>query len=417
MHALRAFQHRNFRLFFYGQSLSLLGTWTQQVAMSWLVYRLTGSPFYLGLTAFAGQFPILVLAPFGGIWADQFDRRKLLIATQILAMVQALILAGLAYSAWLEVWHIVAMATLLGVVMALDTPIRQALVPNMVPSREDLPAAIAFNGVMQNAGRMIGPTIAGVLVAVSSEAFCFLVNAASKIAVIVAVLLMHLPHTPPTSARPALMRGLADGMRYAWNVIPIRLLLPIIALASFMATPYQTLMPIFAKEVFGGGAETLGFLMGAAGLGGTAGLIYLASRQNVRGLTRFVLGGLLLTGGSLIVFAYSHVMALSLVMVALAGLGIIVNAMAVNTIFQTIVDDPMRGRVMSLFTVAFLGISPLGSLAAGTLAHAIGADRTLAIGGACCILGALWLARRMPRLRRHMRPIYQRLGIVETAPH
>jgi MFS family permease len=413
IHALRAFRHRNFRLFFYGQSLSLIGSWIQQIAMSWLVYRMTGSPFLLGLAAFAGQFPILILAPLGGIWADRFDLRKLLLATQVLAMLQGLALALLTYTGRIQVWHIIVMATALGVIMALDTPLRQTFVPQMVPAKEDMPAAIAFNGFMQNAGRMIGPTIAGMLLIYFSEASCFLINGISKIAVIIAIFLTSVaPNTRP-SGHPSLLRGLTEGIRYAWDLVPIRLLLPILALISFMATPYQTLLPIFAKETFSGGADTLGFLMGAAGFGSLLSPIYLASRRDVRGLTRVLLGGMLLTGVTLMIFAYSHLLWLSMVLIAFTGLGIILAAQAVGTIFQTIVEDGMRGRLMSFFTAAFLGIAPLGSLAAGSLAQAVGAEHTLFIGGACCVAGAIALWRQLPRLRANIRPIYIRLGIIQ----
>lgn len=413
IHALRAFHYRNFRLFFYGQSLSLIGTWIQQIAMSWLVYRLTDSPFLLGLTAFAGLFPILVLAPLGGIWADRFDRRRLLMATQVLAMVQGLALALLTYTGLIQVWHIIFMAALLGVIMALDTPVRQTFVPQMVPSKEDMPAAIAFNGFMQNAGRMIGPTIAGILLVYFSEAFCFLVNGVSKIAVIIALVRMDIVPNAPESGRPSLLRGLVDGMRYAWDVVPIRLLLPMLALISFMATPYQTLLPVFARETFDGGAGMLGFLMGAAGFGSLLAPVYLASRREVRGLTRLLLGGMLLTGIPLMIFAYSHILWLSMTVIALTGLGIILFAQVVGTILQTIVEDTKRGRIMSLFTMAFLGFSPLGSLAAGALADAIGAEHTLFIAGACCVAGAGMLWRQMPRLRASIRPFYIRLGIIQ----
>jgi MFS family permease len=413
IHALRAFHYRNFRLFFYGQSLSLIGTWIQQIAMSWLVYRLTDSPFLLGLTAFAGLFPILLLAPLGGIWADRFDRRRLLMATQVLAMAQGLALALLTYTGLIQVWHVIFMAALLGVIMALDTPVRQTFVPQMVPSKEDMPAAIAFNGFMQNAGRMIGPTIAGILLVYFSEAFCFLVNGISKIAVIIALLRMDIVPNAPESGRPSLLRGLADGMRYARDVVPIRLLLPMLALISFMATPYQTLLPVFARETFGGGAGMLGFLMGAAGFGSLLAPVYLASRREVRGLTRLLLGGMLLSGIPLMIFAYSHLLWLSMTMIALTGLGIILFAQVVGTILQTIVEDTKRGRIMSLFTVAFLGVSPLGSLAAGALADAIGVEHTLFIAGACCVAGAGMLWRQMPRLRATIRPFYIRLGIIQ----
>jgi len=413
MHALRAFQYRNFRLFFYGQSLSLVGTWIQQIAMAWLVYRLTGSAFLLGLAAFAGQFPIFVLAPLGGVWADRFDRRKLLLVTQALAMVQALFLAALVHTGLIQVWHIIVMAAVLGVIMAVDTPLRQTFVPQLVAAKEDLPAAIAFNGFMQNTGRMIGPTIAGMLLVYFSEAFCFFINGISKLAVIAAILMMALAPEPRVPGGSSLLRGLMEGVRYAWDVVPIRLLLPMMALVSFMATPYQTLLPIYAKEIFGGGAHTLGFLMGAAGLGSLLSPIYMASRREVRGLTRLVLGGMLLTAVTLFVFAYSRQLWLSMLMIACTGLGIILAAQAISTIFQTIVDDSMRGRIMSLFTVAFLGVSPLGSLVAGALANAVGAQHTLAIGAGCSLLGAGVLWRQLPRLRANIRPIYVRLGIIQ----
>ena len=413
IHALRAFRHRNFRLFFYGQSLSLIGTWTQQIAMSWLVYRMTGSAFLLGLTAFAGQIPILLLAPLGGIWADRFDRRSLLMLTQALAMVQAFALTLLAYAALIQVWHIILMAAALGVIMALDTPLRQSFVPSIVASKEDLPAAIAFNGLMQNAGRMIGPTIAGILLVYFSETFCFLVNGLSKIGVVIAIMLTNVAPNVHAPDRPSLLRGLSEGIRYAWDLVPLRLMLPMIALISFMITPYQTLLPIFAKEIFGGDADTLGFLMGAAGFGGLLAPIYLASRREVRGLTRLLLSGMLLTAVTLMIFAYSHLLWLSMIMLALTGLGVILAAQAVSTILQTIVEDSKRGRVMSFFTVAFMGVAPLGSLAAGSLAHAIGAEHTLFIGGACCLAGAMVLWRQMPKLRANIRPIYIELGIIQ----
>ncbi|MEK6592687.1 MAG: MFS transporter [Pseudomonadota bacterium] len=412
-HTLRAFRHRNYRLFFYGQSLSVIGTWIQLIAMSWLVYRLTGSAWLLGVTGFAGQIAILLFAPFGGIWADRFDRRKLLIVTQGLAMVQGLLLAGLGYAGAIEVWHIIVMATLLGVVMAFDTPIRQSFTSEMVPDQRDLPSALAFNGFMQNSGRMIGPTIAGLLLAVTSEAFCFLVNGISKIAVVTSILLMVIPARPKSATAARVWHGMREGMVYAWNIVPIRVLLPMLALVSVTATPYQTLMPIFAAEVYAGGAETLGFLVGAAGLGGVVGMLYLASRRDVRGLTRWPVYASGIAGMALILFAYSQLLWFSLAMIAVAGFGIIVTAMSVSTVFQTIVEDQKRGRVMSFFTMAFLGMQPVGSLLAGALASWIGATHTLAAGGACCIAGALVLWRKLPLLRLHIRPIYIRLGIID----
>ncbi len=412
IHSLRAFRHRNYRLFFAGQSLSVIGTWVQQIAMSWLVYRLTGSAWLLGVTGFAGQFAILVLAPFGGLWADRFDRRKLLLATQAAAMAPAFALAALAYLNVIEAWHVIATAALFGVILAIDAPVRQSFTLEMVPSRQDLPSAIAFNGAMQNGGRMIGPAVAGVLLTMSSEAFGFLLNGFSKLALVASLALMTIAPRAKAPATLRLWASLGEGAAYAWNLAPVRWLLPIVALVSFMATPYLTLMPIFAAEVFAGGADTLGFLIGAAGLGGVAGVMFLAARKNLRGLTRWTAAGAFTAGAALVVFSYSSLLALSLVMIALVGLGIIVTAMSVSTIIQIIVEDGMRGRVMSFYTMAFLGMSPLGSLAAGALASWIGAPHALAAGGVACMLGALWLWRRLPELRRHLRPIYARLGII-----
>ncbi len=410
-HTLRAFRHRNYRLFFYGQSLSVIGTWTQQVAVSWLVYRLTGSAWLLGVTGFAGQIAVFLFAPFGGLWADRFDRRKLLILTQATAMVLGFALAALTYAGRVEVWHVILIATLFGFVLAFDAPIRSSFTLDMVPSRQDLPSAIALNGGMQNGGRMVGPAIGGLLLATTSEAFCFLMNGLSKLALMASLAMMTIapqPKLPPTAR---IWASFKEGAVYAWRLVPIRLLLPIVALVSFMVTPYLTLMPIIAAEIFAGGADTLGFLIGAAGFGGVVGVIYLASRQSVRGLARWAAIAAALAGASMIGFSYSRVLPLSLFLLAAAGFGVIVTAMSVNMIMQTIVEDEKRGRVMSFFTMSFLGMHPLGSLAAGALASWIGAPHTLAIGGLCSVIGAGVLWRKLPLVRAHIRPIYARLGI------
>ncbi|MGE5522550.1 MAG: MFS transporter [Rhodospirillaceae bacterium] len=409
-HSLRAFRHRNYRLFFSGQLLSLIGTWIQQLATGWLVYRLTGSAWLLGVTAFASQIAMFVLAPFGGLWADRVDRRKLLLATQILAMVQGLALAALAYSGMIEVWHIVVMAGLLGVVMAFDMPIRQSFTLEMVPDKADLPSAIAFNGFMQNTGRMIGPAIAGMMLHVSSEAFCFLLNGVSKIAVIAAILAMNV-RSAPRAPHAGLWSSLKEGVRYAKELAPARWLLPVLAVVSFTITPYQALMPIFAAEVFVGGADTLGFLMGAAGIGGVAGLLCLAARQQLRGLTRWTVAGAAVAGTAMFSFAYSPYLPLSLVLVGGVGFGMMLTAMSVSTILQTVSEDSKRGRVMSFYTMAFMGMQPLGSLAAGALASWIGARHALALGGLCSVLCGYVLWRRLPSLREELRPLYQALGI------
>ena len=411
-HTLRALRHRNYQFFFCGQTLSIIGNWVQQIAMAWLVYRLTGSAWLLGVTGFAGQIAILVLAPFGGLWADRFDRYRLLLLTQALSAVPPLVLALFAYTGLLEVWHVVAMALLAGIINAIDTPIRLTFTSEMVP-REDMPSAIAMNALMQNAGRMIGPTVAGGLLAVSTEAFCFVVNALSKAFIVGTVLMMTIAPRKITPATESPWRQLREGVLYAWALVPARWLLPMVATVSFMVTPYQTLMPIFAAEVFEGGAGLLGFLMAAAGCGGVIGMLALASRRDVRGLTRWITAASLASGISVTVFALSPWLPLSLAAIAVTGFGIVVNGMSVSTMIQTIVDDRMRGRVMGLFSMAFLGMFPLGSLAGGALAEIIGAPATLAIGGAICTLAALLLWRRMPALRAELRPIYQKLKIIQ----
>lgn len=412
IHSLRAFRHRNYRLFFCGQSLAVLGNWIQYFAMTWLVYRLTGSAWLLGVTGFASQIGILVLAPFAGLWADRFDRRKLLLATQLAAMVPGFALAALAWTDAVEIWHVVVLSSLFGVIMAIEVPVRQTFTPALVTAREDLPSAIAFNALMQNGGRMVGPTIAGVLIAASGEAVCFFLNGASKIAAVISLTTIVVAPAARATARSSAWASLKEGVAYTWNSVPLRRLLPVVALVTFMAFPYQTLMPIFAAEVFSGGADTLGVLIGAAGLGGITGMLLLASRRDVRGLLNWIAASAFAAGATLTVFSYSRSFVLSLAMIAIVGFAALIVAMGVSTIIQIIVEDGMRGRVMGLFTVSFMGMVPLGSLAAGASAEWIGPQNTLAAGGVACMLTGLWLWRRLPELRTHIRPIYARLGII-----
>jgi MFS family permease len=411
IHSLRAFRHRNYRLLFAGQSLAVLGNWIQFLAMTWLVYRLDGSAWLLGVTGFSSQIAILVLAPFSGLWADRFDRKKLLMASQLAAMVPGFALAVLTWADAVAVWHVVALSALFGVVMAIEVPVRQSLTPEMVTAREDLPSAIAFNALMQNGGRMLGPTVAGLLIAASGEAVCFFLNGLSKIAALVTLTMIAVP-SPAAIAQPSAWTSFKEGLAYTWRSVPLRRLLPVVAMVTFMAFPYQTLMPIFAREVFSGGADTLGILIGAAGLGGITGMLLLAARRDVRGLMGWIAASAFAAGTALTVFSYSRSLALSLAMIAIVGLAALIVAMGVSTIIQTIVENRMRGRVMGLFTVSFMGMVPLGSLAAGALAERIGPYHTLAVGGVACMLTGLWLWRRLPGLRRHIRPIYVRLGII-----
>jgi MFS family permease len=411
IHSLRAFRHRNYRLLFAGQSLAVLGNWIQFLAMTWLVYRLDGSAWLLGVTGFSSQIALLVLAPFSGLWADRFDRKKLLLASQFAAMVPAFALAALAWADAVAVWHVVVLSALFGIVMAIEVPVRQSLTPEMVTAREDLPSAIAFNALMQNGGRMLGPTVAGLLIAASGESVCFFLNGASKIAAVITLTMIVVPYTA-TAERTSVWTSLKEGIAYTWSSVPLRWLLPVVAMVTFAAFPYQTLMPIFAAQVFAGGADTLGILIGAAGLGGITGMLLLASRRDVRGLLSWIAASAFAAGATLVVFSYSTSLLLSLAMIAVVGLAALIVAMGVSTIIQTIVENRMRGRVMGLFTVSFMGMVPLGSLAAGALAEWIGPHHTLAAGGVACMLTGAWLWRRLPELRRQIRPIYVRLGII-----
>ena len=411
-HALRAFRHPNYARYFAGQSVSILGTWIQQIAISWLVYRLSGSAFLLGLTGFAGQIALVVLAPFGGIWADRFDRRKALVVTQWLSIILTLILVAFTWGVTPNVWVVITLAALLGIVQAMETPVRSSMTPELVPVKTDLPSAIAFSGGMQNAGRMIGPTLAGLLLVWFSESMCFLVNAVSKFGVLISLAYIKYDLTPNSAPAQNVWASVREGARYTWNLKPLRYLLPMLALMSFCVTPYQALMPIFAAEIFAGGAAMLGFLVGAAGLGGLCAVAYLAARPRIQGLMRWAAIGPGMSGVALVAFTFSRNLAFSLACMLVVGFGVLTTAMAINTIIQTVCDADKRGRVTSYYIIAFMGMHPVGCLAAGALASWIGAPHALAIFGAIAAIGAGWLLTRMPLLREYIRPLYERAGVL-----
>ena len=411
--SLRALRHRNFRLFLGGQVVSLTGTWMQQVALGWLVYRLTHSAFLLGLVGFAGQIPSLFLAPFAGVWADRWNRHRMIVATQCLSMVQALALAALVLAGAIHVWQILALSLFIGIVNAFDIPARQSFLVEMVGGREDLANAIALNSSTFNAARLVGPSVAGALIAVAGEGVVFLLNGVSYVAVIAALLAMRLPPRPPVSgpAAPA-WRNLHEGVAYATRSAPIRSILLLLSLVSVTGAPYAVLMPVFAADVLHGDAHTLGFLVGSIGVGALCGALLLASRRTVRGLGRWIVVAVSAFGTALLAFSLSRTLWLSLVLAFCSGFALMVHMAASNTIVQTVVDDDKRGRVMSLYAAAFQGTMPLGSLLAGGLAGLLGAPRTLQLGGAACLLGALAFSRALPGIRAEVRPIYVRLGIL-----
>jgi MFS family permease len=405
---LRALSQRNFRLYFIGQSASLVGTWMQTIALSWLVYRLTGSPFMLGLATFVGQIPILFLAPFGGVWSDRMNRRRAMLLTQSLALAQAVLLATLAFGGWVEVWHLLLAAAFLGIVNAFDAPLRQAFLLELVGSREHLPNAIALNSAMMNGSRLIGPALAGMVLAYSSEAWCFLINAVSYLAVIASLAAMRLATPPPKPVAANWLAGLAEALRFAYGFAPCRILLGLVALVSFVAAPYASLMPVFARDILGGGAHTLGLLVGASGAGAMVGVLLLATRKTAVGLERLIAVAGICAGIGLILFSLSRALWLSLMLLPLVGFGIIAIAASVNTIMQLVAADAMRGRLVSLHVAAFLGVMPLGSLAFGLLAEHVGAPATVAAGGTLCLLGALGFATRLGKLQRLLAPHYAR---------
>ncbi len=409
---LRALRSRNYRLFFAGQSISLVGTWMQQVAMSWLVYRLTGSPFLLGVVGFTSQVPSFLLAPVAGVLADRWNRRRLLICTQTLSMLQAAALAFFVLTESVQVWQIVLLSLFLGVVNAFDIPTRQSFVVEIVESREDLGNAIALNSSMVNGARLIGPSIAGLLVAAAGEGVCFILNGISYLAVIAALVAMQIEHRPPKPEHRHLLRELHEGVSYALGFAPIRSILLLVALVSLVGMPYTVLVPVFAKDILHGGAHTYGFLMAAAGAGALASTVYLASRSTILGLGRLIPVAAALFGLGLAAFAFSGRLLLSLLCLVCGGFGAMALVAASNTILQTIVEDDKRGRVMSLFVMAFIGMAPFGSLFAGALANGIGARNTLLIGGMVCMAGAALFARQLPALREKVRPIYVKKGII-----
>jgi MFS family permease len=414
---MRALRSRNYRLFFEGQLVSLIGTWMTRVATGWLVYRLTGSAFLLGFTSFASQIFLFFLTPFSGVLVDRWNRHRTLVFTQVLSMLQSFALAALALSGRIRIWEIVALVLAQGAINAFDMPARQAFVVEMIERREDLSNAIALNSSMVNGSRLIGPAVAGILIAAVGEGYCFLIDGFSYIAVIASLLAMRLTPAPRVPRRRMGVE-LGEGWQYVKQSLPIRTVLLFLGLTSLAGMPYTMLMPVFAGSILHGGAHTLGFLMTAVGVGSLVGAITLAMRPSVLGLGRVIVWSASLFGVGLIGLGLSHTLWLSLIAVAVAGFGLMRHMASSNTIVQTIVAEDKRGRVMAYYAMAIQGIAPFGSLCAGAIAAKVGAPWTVIGGGILCLAGAVWFAARLPLIRRVMRPIYSELGIlpVETVP-
>jgi MFS family permease len=415
-HAWRALRHRNFRLFFAGQSVSLIGTWMTRIATAWLVYRLTKSALLLGTVSFAGQIPTFLLAPFAGVLVDRLNRRQVLVWTQTLAMVQSLALAFLTLTHRITIHDVLALSVFQGVINAFDMPGRQAFMVQMVENRADLSNAIAINSSMVNSARLIGPSLAGLVIAATSEGWCFLIDGVSYIAVIASLLLMRLNVAEVKRTAASMFEQMREGWEYVSTFVPIRNILLLFALVSLMGMPYMVLMPLFAAQVLHGGPHTLGFLMGAAGVGALISALSLVVRKSVRGLIKMLPIAAALFGAGLILFGLSHVVWISLLLMTVVGFGMMQGLTASNTIIQTLVPEDKRGRVMSYYTAAFVGMAPFGSLLAGSLAHWIGAPHTVMLTGTCCILGAAWFQSRRKEIREVVRPIYIQMGIVKAPP-
>ena len=411
---LRALRHRNYRLFFGGQSVSLIGTWITRIATSWLVYRLTGSALLLGVVGFCGQIPTLLLSPVAGVLVDRHDRHRILVITQVLSALQSLALALLALPGIITVREILFLQVVQGVINAFDTPARQSFIVDMIEDRADLPNAIALNSSMVNGSRIIGPSIGGVIIAAVGEGWCFMIDAISYVAVIASLLAMLVAKKPPRDQNTRVVEELRAGFMYVSRSVPMRSALLLLALVATMGMPYTVLMPAIASGVLHGGAHTLGFLMTASGLGALAGALYLASRSSVLGLGRAMVVATIAFGVGLVAFSLSHAVWLSLLLLPIVGGGMMVETASTNTILQTIVEERMRGRVMSFYTMAFLGTAPLGSLLAGVAADRIGAPMTIFFGGLACVAAGIWFAARLPAIRALLRPIYVEKGILPS---
>ncbi len=408
---MRSLRHRNYRLFFFGQAVSTVGTWMQITALGWLVFRVTHSPVWLGVTAFCGRIPVLCLAPLAGVIADRFDRRRLVIATQTLALVQAAVLGVLTLAGIVALWHILVLSLLLGTVNAFDMPSRHSLVVQMLDTPQDLPNALALHSLLVNISRIVGPAIAGQIVFLWGEGRCFVLNAVTFLAVIAALAAMRVRPVARAAAHRGLLAHLTEGARYAAGHAPIRSILLLVAAVSLLGMPYSVLLPMFARDVLGGGARTQGLLLGAVGVGAVVSVVYLAGRRSVHGLGRTMAAACALFGMALITFALSRWLLLSVGLLIMAGFAGVVQFIGANTLVQTLVDDDKRGRVMSFHTMSFMGMGTFGSLLIGGLAKALGPATAVVLGGAGCLVAAAAFAVALPGLDRAVRPIYVRMGL------
>lgn len=411
-HAWRALRYRNFKLYFFGQSISMIGNWMTRLATTWLVYRMTHSALLLGIVSFAGQIVSFALGPFAGVWVERLNRQKLLVWTQAAASSQSLTLAALTLTHSISLWQIIALTAVQGVINAFDMPGRQSFLAQMVEDRNDLGNAIAINSSMANGARLIGPAIAGVVIGAVGEGWCFLLDGVSYFAVIASLLVMRIPPLDTRRKATSMFEEMREGWDYVNTFRPIRSILVLFSLISLMGYSYAVLLPVFAGQVLHGGAATLGWLMGASGIGALVSAISLAIRKSVVGLTRMIQISSAMLGSALILFGLSRMLWLSLVLMVFVGFGLIQSASASSTIIQSLVEEDKRGRAMSYYTMAFFGAAPFGSLLAGALAHRMGAPHTVIITGAFCVAGSLWFTLELPKVRAVILPIYRQMGVL-----
>lgn len=409
----RALKYKNYRLFVGGQSLSLIGTWLQMVAMTWLVYRLTNSPFMLGVIGFSGQLPMFLVTPFAGVFADCWNRHSILLLTQSLALFQALLIALLVFTGIVQIWHLMLLSLFLGTINAFDMPVRQSFVTDMIENhKEDIGNAIALNSAMVNSARLIGPSLAGILIATVGEGWCFLLNALSFIAVVISLVRMNVATISKPKHRTHVFQEMREGFAYTFGFPPIRFLILMLAGVGVLSTSLTLLAPVFAKEYLHGDARTFGFLMGAFGSGALLGAIYLLNKKSVLGLGGVIGAAVSVFGASMILFGFSRWFLVSLVLMFTAGIGMMLHLASTNTLLQTISEEGKRGRVMSFYAMAFRGLTPFGSLIAGSLGDTIGAPITVICSGVIILILAVLYYNILPEIKPLVRPIYEQLGIL-----
>ena len=403
--ALRALKNRDYRLFFFGQGVSLIGTWMQSIAASWLIYRLTGSAFMLGLAGFIGQMPVFFLSPFAGVLGDRLSRRRILLVVQAMAMIQAFTYAAVTLTGVVQVWHILTLSCILGIINAFEMPVRQAFVIEMIKDKSDLPNAIALNSSIFNASRLVGPAVAGIIVAAAGEGICFLINAVSYIAVIAAFVSMNVSSSKTESSGQNVFADLKDGFFYAIGFIPIRDLLILIACISLFGMTFPVLLPVFAAKVFGGGSHTFGMLVSSSGAGAFLATVFLAMRKSIHGQGRVMNIAIYTLSLGLMAFSFSEIIYLSVPLLVIIGFSMIVIIASCNMVIQAIVDEDKRGRVMSFYVMSFTGAAPVGSLLAGALSSKTGAPLTVFICGSVCLVIGVIFSLRLPVVRGFIRPV------------